>query len=186
MTIYLSSLVALGILDLYLDGFNQVSTAHVLINLVFIVLSFIAAGYGFKKLKVAETTLDEASDLLHNHLNRLGSNFVLKFDEWQLTETERRVAVLLVKGRSLKEIAEYCHRGEGTIRQHAVAVYNKSGLAGRAELAGHFLEMAVNIPTEKELLNVAPVVKEVLDEPKVWCVFLKRITQEGVDRKILL
>jgi len=31
-------------------------------------------------------------------------------------------------------------RSERTVRQHAVAVYRKSGLAGRAELSAFFLE----------------------------------------------
>ncbi len=31
-------------------------------------------------------------------------------------------------------------RSERTVRQHAIAVYSKSGLAGRAELAAFFLE----------------------------------------------
>ena len=59
---------------------------------------------------------------------------------WGLTPVEREVALLLLKGRSHKQIAYATGRSERTVRQHAVAIYQKSGLAGRAELAAFFLE----------------------------------------------
>ena len=46
----------------------------------------------------------------------------------------------MLKGRSHKQIAFATGRSERTVRQHAVAVYQKSGLNGRAELAAFFLE----------------------------------------------
>lgn len=58
---------------------------------------------------------------------------------WGLTPTEREIAVLLLKGMSHKQIAAATSRSERTVRQHAVAVYQKSGLRGRAELAAFFL-----------------------------------------------
>jgi len=59
---------------------------------------------------------------------------------WGLTPAEREVALLILKGKSHKAIAYDTGRSERTIRQHAVTVYHKSGLAGRAELAAFFLE----------------------------------------------
>ena len=59
---------------------------------------------------------------------------------WGLTSTEREIALLMLKGKSHKAIAYETGRSERTVRQHAVAVYQKSGLAGRAELAAFFLE----------------------------------------------
>ena len=51
-----------------------------------------------------------------------------------------KAAVKTVKGKSHKAIAYETGRSERTVRQHAVTVYQKSGLAGRAELAAFFLE----------------------------------------------
>jgi len=51
-----------------------------------------------------------------------------------------KVAFGLLKGHSHKQIANLTQRSERTVRQHAVAVYGKSGLTGRAELAAFFLE----------------------------------------------
>lgn len=63
-----------------------------------------------------------------------------QFDDWKLSAAERQVAVLLIKGLSLKEIAVIRTTSERTVRQQAGAVYAKSGLGGRAELSAFFLE----------------------------------------------
>lgn len=70
----------------------------------------------------------------------LGRAIDERLQAWGLTPTEREVALLLLRGKSHKEIAYVTGRSERTIRQHAVAVYDKSGLAGRAQLAAFFLE----------------------------------------------
>jgi DNA-binding CsgD family transcriptional regulator len=59
---------------------------------------------------------------------------------WGLTEAERQVALLLLKGLSMKEIAAVRGTSERTVRQQSLAIYRKSGLAGRAELSAFFLE----------------------------------------------
>jgi DNA-binding CsgD family transcriptional regulator len=70
----------------------------------------------------------------------LGEAIDAQFRAWSLTPAERETALLLLKGCGHKEIATLCNRSERTVRQHAVAVYRKSGVAGRAELAAFFLE----------------------------------------------
>jgi DNA-binding CsgD family transcriptional regulator len=70
-----------------------------------------------------------------------------RFAAWGLTPTEREIALLLLKGRSHKQIAYQTSRSERTVRQHAVAVYQKSGLNGRAELAAFFLEDIPLLPS---------------------------------------
>jgi DNA-binding CsgD family transcriptional regulator len=78
----------------------------------------------------------EAQDLLRG----LGAAIDRQFDRWGLSPAEREVGLLLLKGLSLKEVAEARHTSERTVRQQALAVYRKAGLAGRAELAAFFLE----------------------------------------------
>ncbi len=70
----------------------------------------------------------------------LGRAIDAQFDAWQLTPAEREVALLVLKGRSHKQVARLTERSERTVRQHAASVYEKAGLAGRAELAAFFLE----------------------------------------------
>lgn len=73
-------------------------------------------------------------------LEGLGRAIDAKFREWELTPAEREVALLLLKGYSHKAIARLTDRSAQTARQHATAIYRKSGLSGRAELAAFFLE----------------------------------------------
>ncbi|MFT5681969.1 MAG: DNA-binding CsgD family transcriptional regulator [Myxococcota bacterium] len=63
-----------------------------------------------------------------------------QFIAWSLSPAESEVAMLLLKGLSLKETAEVRGTSERTTRKQARAVYRKSGLAGRAELSAWFLE----------------------------------------------
>lgn len=78
----------------------------------------------------------EAQELLRG----LGAAIDRQFDRWGLSPAEREVGLLLLKGLSLKEAAEARQTSERTVRQQALAVYRKAGLAGRAELAAFFLE----------------------------------------------
>ena len=59
---------------------------------------------------------------------------------WSLSTAEKEVAFLLLKGLSLKEIAEVRNTTEKTARAQSTAIYSKSGLSGRSELAAFFLE----------------------------------------------
>lgn len=63
-----------------------------------------------------------------------------QYSRWNLTEAEREVALLLLKGLSLKEVAAVRAITERTIRAQARAIYTKAGLTGRAALSAFFLE----------------------------------------------
>lgn len=73
-------------------------------------------------------------------LDGLGAAIDSQFAAWSLSEAEREVGLLLIKGLSLKEIAELRQTSERTVRQQAQSTYRKAGLHGRAELAAFFLE----------------------------------------------
>jgi DNA-binding NarL/FixJ family response regulator len=74
------------------------------------------------------------------HVDGLGRAIKEQFDAWALTEGEADIAGLMLKGLSHKEIARLRLTSETTVRQQAAAIYRKSGLASRAELAAFFLE----------------------------------------------
>ena len=63
-----------------------------------------------------------------------------QFFEWRLSQAEREIASHLIKGLSLKEIAELREASERTVRSQAMSIYEKSGLDGRAALSAFFLE----------------------------------------------
>lgn len=69
-----------------------------------------------------------------------------QFEAWGLTPAEKETAFLLLKGLSLKEIAEVRAVSEKTVKQHNQAIYQKSRLKGRAELSAFFLEDLLTVP----------------------------------------
>jgi DNA-binding CsgD family transcriptional regulator len=73
-------------------------------------------------------------------LEGLGTAIDAQFTRWNLTDAEREVALLLLKGLSTKEIAAVRAGSERTVREHARAIYSKAGLTGRAALSAFFLE----------------------------------------------
>jgi DNA-binding CsgD family transcriptional regulator len=73
-------------------------------------------------------------------LNGLGEAIEAQFSRWNLTEAEREVALLLLKGLSSKEVAAVRAVSERTIREQARSIYAKAGLTGRAALSAFFLE----------------------------------------------
>ncbi len=74
------------------------------------------------------------------YLDGLSSAIDQQLTKWKLTTAEKEVAFLLLKGMSLKEIAEIRQTAEKTARVQSMSVYSKSGLSGRSELSAFFLE----------------------------------------------
>lgn len=63
-----------------------------------------------------------------------------QFQSWGLSSSEAEVALLLIKGLSMKEIAEVREVKDKTVRTQAASIYAKTGHAGRHELAACFIE----------------------------------------------
>lgn len=72
--------------------------------------------------------------------NELFKVLELQFEQWSLSKSEQEVALLLLKGLSLKEISQIRGTKEKTIRQQASTIYQKSNLKGRHELSAYFIE----------------------------------------------
>lgn len=88
-------------------------------------------------------------------LEGLGRAIDAQFRSWRLTATESEIALMLLKGYGHKEIAALTGRSERTVRQHAGVVYEKAGIAGRAELAAYFLNDLMLPEEKRDVLGVA-------------------------------
>lgn len=88
---------------------------------------------------VAESRPDPSPALLtaRHGLARVVKN---QFEEWGLTQTEKEVSMLLLKGLSFKEIAAVRNTMEKTVRQQASSIYKKAGVSGRHAFAAWFIE----------------------------------------------
>lgn len=150
----LSAVALLGTLDLISDAPPTWKSVHVLLELTLIAVSaggalLLAAGWGRAADSLAESRRAliaeraeaaqwraKAESALHGFRVAIQDQFV----RWGLTPSEQEVALLILQGLGHKQIAFATGRSERTVRQHAAAIYQKSGLSGRAELAAFFLE----------------------------------------------
>ena len=64
----------------------------------------------------------------------------IQYREWNLTQTEKEVSLLLLKGLSFKEIAAVRNTMEKTVRQQASSIYKKAGVSGRHAFSAWFIE----------------------------------------------
>jgi DNA-binding CsgD family transcriptional regulator len=93
-----------------------------------------------RDLEVARLQGQRWRDEARTLITGLGDAIETQFSRWNLTEAEREVALLLLKGLSLKEVADVRATSERTIRAQARSLYSKAGLTGRAALSAFFLE----------------------------------------------
>ncbi len=153
-TALLGAIAAGGAVDLALDRPMTLWSFHVLFEIALLTLSLGAVVYLWLGWRDAGRTLEKTRaellarggerDAWRNRaekvLRGLGEEIDHQLREWGLTPVERETALLLLKGYGHKEIAVLQGKSDRTVRQHAVAVYRKSALSGRAELSAFFLE----------------------------------------------
>jgi DNA-binding CsgD family transcriptional regulator len=86
-----------------------------------------------RRMHRVQEQLDAAAGQLQVHIERL-------FDQWALTESERDVALLVIKGFSNGEISTYRKTSESTTKSQVSAIFRKSGLSNRQQLVSLVVE----------------------------------------------
>lgn len=145
-------------IDLLIDSREGTSIVHFVIegSIAFVALIsalFIISGIFAKKNKleaellIANSSIDftrAEAELWRQKaklfIDGLSSEISAKLDEWGLSDSEKEIAFMLLKGLSLREIADARGTNEKTTRAQATSIYQKSGLSGRADLSAFFLE----------------------------------------------
>lgn len=69
-----------------------------------------------------------------------------RFAEWELSPSERDVALMAIKGFSNAEIADILEKAEGTVKAQCNAVFRKASVSGRAQLLSVFVEDMLGEP----------------------------------------
>ncbi len=69
-----------------------------------------------------------------------------EFTRWQLSPSERDIAMFILKGMSNTEIADITGKKQGTIKAQCNAVFRKTGLANRSQLTSYFIEILMQEP----------------------------------------
>lgn len=80
----------------------------------------------------------EFSDLIHQ-----------RFAQWSLTSAEAEIALLLLKGFDIAEIAEFRRTAQGTVRAQLSRIYEKSGHPSRGRFVSSFLDILIDTPANE-------------------------------------
>jgi DNA-binding CsgD family transcriptional regulator len=153
LAVALLSVVVGGTVDLLMDSPASWLSFHVIFELLMVTGALLMATtlwLGWWRSAHAVTALesllesrtaerDQWRESAQQSLAGLGAAIDEQLRRWRLTEAEREVTLLLLEGHGHKQIAAMTGRSERTVRQHASAAYEKSGLGGRAELSAYFL-----------------------------------------------
>ena len=141
--------------DVYEEFGHKESLGHILAELIIgssLILSAIFLGrrliVGYKeRYSDLETTIEAIKDEAkkwreaNTQLTKgLAEAIDKQLVKWNLSEAEKDVAKLMLKGLSHKEIADLRGGSEKTVRQHATVIYSKSNLGSRSQLSAFFLE----------------------------------------------
>lgn len=144
----------LSSVDIYNDIYEGVSGWHISIESVVVLIALVATFYlirGQFRLQHSLMLQQQFSNDLqiearkwkqvsNNYIDGLSVEINNQLDHWRLTEAEKEVSFLLLKGLSNKEIAGIRNTGVQTVRTQTNAIYTKSGLLRRSGLSAFFLE----------------------------------------------
>ncbi len=146
-----SSLLLIFFIDFFEEGgLNFCITLELIMGLMSLSAFAILIFTSWKQkraIQELDSNLSETKEALNNaqhQTKKLMGEFSkiiqVQFAEWNFTQTEKEVALLLLKGLSLDEIATVRETKEKTVRQQASNLYKKAKIAGRHELVAYFFE----------------------------------------------
>ena len=159
LLLILISFVIFFMIDLYIDLGEGVGVDHIWHEFVFLFLAVGAVVYQAKivlkteeQLKITRIELLEAKNSYkawqtksRSSAQELRRMIDQQFEEWNLSHSEKEIALFLIKGLSMKEIADLRQTSDTTVRQQASVIYKKSATSGRQELAAFFLEDILSV-----------------------------------------
>jgi DNA-binding CsgD family transcriptional regulator len=104
---------------------------------VALAVALIAIGKSYRDLLSENRSYQATVKLASGQLFQV---ITTKFRDWGLSESERDIALMLIKGFSVQEISELRNTRPGTVKSQSNAVYRKAGVSGRNELVAYFVE----------------------------------------------
>jgi DNA-binding CsgD family transcriptional regulator len=93
-----------------------------------------------RDLDIARAEGDSWRAKVQSHLAGIRIEMEKQFDEWGMTDAEKEIGMLILKGLSHKEVSTLRGTSEATVRQQAQSIYQKSNLPGKTAFSAYFLE----------------------------------------------
>lgn len=155
----------LSILDLIEDIETEPGGLYLFVDIAYLVSMLAVLGYlwRFLPLTLRQTNIVLTTQVIEKHkdiekwkqkasdtMKGFSQLISIQFNDWGFSKAEKEVALLLLKGLSIKEISHVRGTSPGTIRQQATSLYEKAKIGGRAELSAFFLEDVLLVSPEQE------------------------------------
>lgn len=113
---------------------------HEMIELMILVSLHIGAYIAWQSYKLLLARSDRMKSQLRVASGAFQAALDQLFNQWGLSDAEKEVALLTVKGMSITEIADLRETTSGTIKAQSSAIYKKAGVGGRAQLVSSLIE----------------------------------------------
>jgi len=123
---------------------SKTNSIHFYFELFFVVALMYLLITQVREIYSIKTDLVIANDKLTILKEGLSEAIDNQFNIWKLTNAEREVALLVIKGFSFAKISELRSVSEKTIHQQISSVYKKSNTKNRHEFMSGFLEDFIN------------------------------------------
>lgn len=98
-------------------------------------------------LQARNTEQSESLNFLRGEMDSFARG---KFDEWSLSSAERDIAMYMLKGLSISEIAQARSTAEGTVKAQSSNIFRKTGVSSRTELMSLFMDEFLDIGASLE------------------------------------
>ena len=126
--------------DIYTDYVVEgESMSHILIEGGIFLMVLLALGYELKRVINLSSSLSNSQQIITSLKKHLARIIHEEFDHWRFTQTEKDIALLLIQGFSMREIADFRHVKEKSVRQQATKIYLKARVSNRYELTSYFI-----------------------------------------------
>ncbi len=153
----LSALFFIGDVIEDFRGGGHLDNPHLLLETVAAVV--LIAGVVFlmielRRLLSRMADMQTGLEIAHGQLAEVIEGF---FEDWNLTNAERDVAFMILKGLDNDTIAQVRNTAPGTVRAQATSIYAKSATDGRAQFISLFVEelLAGSIGSETDVGSVS-------------------------------
>ena len=127
-------------MELFTPDFNNTLAENDIVEIVVTLALVLGLAFTASELRVLLKRQDQITDQLKVASGAFADLLETRFAEWQLTDAERAVAVLAIKGYSVAEMAQLRDTAQGTIKAQCAALYRKSDVSGRLQLLSLFLD----------------------------------------------
>ena len=127
--------------DIIYDLVNgEAKTAHFYIESTFVIIMVVFFVFQIREFNTMRNRLSSTKKELYNLKKSTADLINSQINLLKLTNAEKDVAWLIIKGNSYKKIAELRGVSERTINQQVGSIFKKSNVANRHEFVSSFIE----------------------------------------------